>query len=72
MSRAFWNYAAAVAYVAYTWDVYGASQFLMTAALIAGDADRGGFDERAAAKRDLLRRKQANACAARPTSEVTA
>lgn len=72
MSKSFWNYAAAAVYTYLTWDVYGASNFLVTASLVAGGADRGGYDERAAAKRDLLRRKHARACAARPASEVTA
>lgn len=72
MSRSFWNYAAAAVYIYANWATFGLANFITAAGFVMGAADRGGYDERAAAKRDLLRRKQAMACSARPTSEVTA
>lgn len=51
MSRSFWNYAAAVvAALSYNW--------ALAAAFIASPAARGGYVERAAAKRALQARRQ--------------
>lgn len=61
MSKSFWSYAAAAVYVYLNWQTFGLSNFFVAASFVAGGADRGGYRERAAAKRAIQEHRQSTA-----------